>query len=223
MGRICYLLILMIVFARHAHAQETDYANKLTIGITYGAGQSSNAFRQNPETSDYYLKGKGQSNSYGADLGISLARKWRTRLKCEYVGYSYGIRWTNGSTFDKTNVKLFNVDWGVLVDYCVFQSGRLKCYVSPGVVGEFVQGSEYFNTFADGSTNYKKFNTVSDNDHRENYFGANLGLLMSYNVTKWLAVRMDGGYTRFFQKYHADNDNAYTRLGFGAGVEVKLF
>ncbi|MFT3738744.1 MAG: outer membrane beta-barrel protein [Breznakibacter sp.] len=216
------LIVVWGLAVGFAQAQTADYRENVTLGIRYGLGSNSNAYRFVPEISDYYLTGKDPIVTCGADLGISLSQKWRTRIECNYVGYSYGMTWQKGSTFDKTDVKVFNVDLNLKFDYRLLHANRFRLYVSPGFVSEFVVDSEYRNTFADGSSNYKKYNVVTD-DHRDGYYGANLGLLMKYNVAKWLALKLDGGYIQFFQKYHADNDKSYSRLDFNAGVELKLF
>jgi hypothetical protein len=211
----------VVVGIVHAQGVIND-KEPFTIGLKAGVGQNTNAYRMSSDNSDYNCYGLKPMKSYGMDLGLGVTQRLRPRVELNLIQYQYGMEWFNGSTFDNTVCTLNNLDLNLYLDYRLLKTGKMTLFISPGVVNEFVTNTSFETTFTDGSTSDAKYNSFQD-DHRDQMMGAALSVLGKYNITPWLGVTVNAGYTNFFNGFDGDNTKNYQRFSINGGLELKLF
>ncbi len=189
-----------------------------SIGIKGGAGMNINGYHlDNDNTFTYYSIDPHYTS--GIDLGLFVSKKFRVRLEFNYLQMGYGMNWNyENSNFDKTITTLYTINAKAQCDYLFFSTNKLQLFASPAIVGENIFTHQFENKYADGSSDYKKYNVV-DEQYTANNLGLEAAVMAKYNLTRKVGITLAPSYCVFVNKFVSSNDKLYQRIDLRLGVE----
>ncbi|MGQ1946142.1 hypothetical protein ACT3CD_03435 [Geofilum sp. OHC36d9] len=197
----------------------------LSFGINGGVIHNMNGFNMGLDDNGSSYYGIDGGGTLGIDMAVKLSSKFRTRLGLRYAEMQYGMTWSGGdvNTFYKTDVKVYNMELNLNLDYMLFQGKRFELFLSPGLLSEFVADVDYKNYRNDDSFTYTKFRNFNTTQHPKSIAGFNISAIGRIPLTQRIGITLTPGYTYFLRNYVLDNDKAYQRFTFDFGFDFRFF
>jgi hypothetical protein len=218
------IITLVLINSITSSAQESE-KSKLSFGINGGIGQNKNAYRMNPETYTTYNHQYYEGDIHftmGINIGYFISERFRPRFEFRYSEMKYGLYWDeNYPQFDRTETKLFTLNYNLQFDYLMVNTNRFQLFISPGLVGEFIVDSQNRNYLTDGSKNLDNYSAVTQ-QYSEEIAGLNLSLIAKYKFNENLGLTLTPGYNYYLKKWLPSNDKNYTKTLLNIGVEYSL-
>jgi hypothetical protein len=166
----------------------------------------------------FYYEGDIHFTS-GINVSYFVTRRIRPRLEFRYSEMKYGQLWSETyPDFDKTTSKLNTLNLNLNIDILALGMEKFQLFVSPGIVTEFNTNYTYRTYLADGNSNMKNYNLLSD-EYRGSIAGANISLIFKYKFDEHLGLVIIPGYNYYFRDFVDSNDKMYTRMLLNLGVE----
>ena len=225
------LLIFNCVFAITvimAQDQDQDQEKvgdkfKISFGLNGGYVQNINAYKLTEDQHGFTYYSINPHYSIGFDAGLFVTNKIRTRLEYRFVQFKYGMNWSNDyPLFDKTVTTVNNMDLNLHFDYTLFSNKHFHFMASPAFIYEHALKYKYKNTLADGSSNTKNYNVLSQ-QYPVNIAGANMSIIAKYKINENVGITLTPGYTYFLRNFVLANDKPYSRINVNLGLEFLIF
>ena len=217
------LVILNLIFLIPAAtmSQEIEKSN-LSFGLNFGVGQNINGYRMTPDKYNFnYYEGDVHFTS-GINVGYFASEKFRPRFEFRYSEMKYGLNWSEQySEFDRTETKLFVLNFNLNFDYMLLNTNKFQLFVSPGIVSEFIKDRQHRNYLTDGTNNIKNYSVVTQ-QYSEEIAGLNLSLIAKYKFNENLGLTITPGYNYYLKKWLPSNDKNYTRTLLNVGIEYSI-
>jgi len=225
MNKIVFIILNLIIFIPGVIVAQESEESKLSFGLNMGVGQNNNAYRMNPESyaryNHQYYEGDLHFTT-GINIGYFISERFRPRFEFRYSEMKYGLFWDeNYPQFDRTETKLFTLNYNIQFDYLLLNSRSFQLFISPGLVGEFIVDYYNRNYLADGSKNLDNYSAVTQ-QYSEEIAGLNLSLIAKYKFNENLGLTLTPGYNYYLKKWLPSNDKNYTRTLLNIGVEYSF-
>ncbi len=218
--------MLFVVLPLSSFGQDVNNNNNysFTFGIYGGVGENINGYRFNPNIYGNNFYANKLAWNIGVDYSYMATKKLRPHIAVEYLQTYYNTDWVDANLTDmnKTIVFLFNFGMSLHCDYLLINTTSFQAFVSPGLVLDFVIGSDQKDIRNDGTHGWSNYNNIYD-EHHANYMGGALSAILKYNVTKQVGIKLEPEYTLFFRKFEVSNDKAYQRFRVNCGVEFNFY
>lgn len=226
MKKIILIVLNLCVIIYSANSQESTKSKeiesekgRLTFGFNMGVGQNINGYRLSTDNNGFsYYEGDIHFTS-GINVSYFVTGRIRPRLEFRYSEMKYGQLWSDiYPDFDKTTTKLSTLNLNLNIDVLALAGKKFQLFVSPGIVTEYNTSSTYRTYLADGDSNMKNYNLLTD-EYPGSIAGANISLIVKYKFTDHLGVALTPGYNYYFKEFVSSNDEKYTRQLLNFGIE----
>lgn len=208
-----YVICLLgfIFFSNVMSAQESKKGD-YSLGIYGGIGNSINAYRTT-DYKDYSFFSMPFQYSVGLNLNIYTTDNQRIRIGADYGEMYYGVTWPVDYQIDESKVTMYNIGARLNYDYELYKSSKFQVFASPGLVGQFVLGTQVRSTREDGSYTYSTFKYLPDDKFQTANVGFDASVVCKYSISKSFDVSLIPNYDIFFIKFDSKNSAPYMRFG----------
>ncbi len=226
MRKFTLFVLLVIATSSLVMSQEKDLTqelNNVTIGIKGGMGYNLNGYRSALDDAGFTYYDMNPGFKTGIEFGVFATQKFRIRTFVGYNEMSYGMDGNNiKENLEKTETKLYGINWEINFDYCFFDKERLDFFISPGLVADFVSSFDHKNYLTNGEINYNNYNYLTE-QYPASAAGANISFIARAKLANNIYMSLTPEYTLFFKKFTAGNDGMYQRLNLNLGIEYNFW
>lgn len=195
------------------------FSQNFTFSVSTGYDQNLNhldglRYTNTNELPDFNLS---------ADIGYEITNRFKVRAELAYNNLSF-LRDYNSDASDPKNVAntkmvINSMGFSPFVDFRLFSVSRLDIAATAGV------------NFAFGTSNWQRtFNQAGEkldgayfkDEITSGLLGTTGGLILKYNITDNLGIKLSPQYSYYFDSFFTLNDDNFQRMRMNIGVEWKF-
>lgn len=221
---IMTITLLPLCINAQEKAKEEIKIPVFNLGFYGGVEKGFNNYSLSPNNYGNNFYSNRLSWNIGIDYSLTLTKKWRARTEFRYLQTGYSADWqdANITVMDETNVKLYDLGLGLHGDYLLLNSPSFVVFVSPGVIWKFTSREDQKNIRQDGSVTYAHYNGIY-NEHKGSYLGGSASMILKYNVSKNIGIKLVPEYSVYVWKFIKSNDKIYSAFRTNLGVEFNFY